>query len=145
MTLEQLQKDMIAAMKAGDKNRKEVISSLVSAVKKAGIDNGCKDNITEDLVAQVLLKEQKTAKEMIDTCPASRTDLLDKYNYNFGVISEYAPKLVTDPEEIKAMIAAALDEQGLEYIKKNKGVVMKALKGRADMAVVNKVTGEILA
>lgn len=145
MTLEQLQKDMIAAMKAGDKNRKEVISSLVSAVKKAGIDNGCKDNITEDLVAQVLLKEQKTAKEMIDTCPASRTDLLDKYNYNFGVISEYAPKLVTDPEEIKAMIAAALDEQGLEYIKKNKGVVMKALKGRADMAVVNKVTGEFLA
>lgn len=145
MTLEQLQKDMIAAMKAGDKNRKEVISSLVSAVKKAGIDNGCKDNITEDLVAQVLLKEQKTAKEMIDTCPASRTDLLDKYNYNFGVISEYAPKLVTDPEEIKAMIAAALDEQGLEYIKKNKGVVMKALKGRADMAIVNKVTGEFLA
>lgn len=145
MTLEQLQKDMIAAMKAGDKNRKEVISSLVSAVKKAGIDNGCKDNITEDLVAQVLLKEQKTAKEMIDTCPASRTDLLDKYNYNFGVISEYAPKLVTDPEEIKAMIAAALDEQGLEYVKKNKGVVMKALKGRADMAVVNKVTGEFLA
>ena len=145
MTLEQLQKDMIAAMKAGDKNRKEVISSLVSAVKKAGIDNGCKDNITEDLVAQVLLKEQKTAKEMIDTCPASRTDLLDKYNYNFGVISEYAPKLVTDPEEIKAMIAAALDEQGLEYIKKNKGVIMKALKGRADMAVVNKVTGEFLA
>lgn len=145
MTLEQLQKDMIAAMKAGDKNKKEVISSLVSAVKKAGIDNGCKDNITEDLIAQVLLKEQKTAKEMIDTCPASRTDLLDKYNYNFGVISEYAPKLVTDPEEIKAMIAAALNEQGLEYIKKNKGVVMKALKGRADMAVVNKVTGEFLA
>ena len=145
MTLEQLQKDMITAMKAGDKSRKEVISSLVSAVKKAGIDNGCKDNITEDLVAQVLLKEQKTAKEMIDTCPASRTDLLDKYNYNFGVISEYAPKLVTDPEEIKAMIAAALDEQGLEYIKKNKGVVMKALKGHADMAVVNKVTSEILA
>lgn len=145
MTLEQLQKDMIAAMKNGDKNRKEVISSLVSAVKKAGIDNGCKDNITEDLVAQVLLKEQKTAKEMIDTCPASRIDLLDKYNYNFGVISEYAPKLVTDPEEIKAMIAAALDEHGLEYIKKNKGVVMKALKGRADMAVVNKVTGEFLA
>ena len=71
MTLEQLQKDMITAIKTGNKNRKEVISSLVSAVKKAGIDNGCKDNITEDLIAQVLLKEQKTAKEMIDTCPAS--------------------------------------------------------------------------
>ena len=145
MTLEQLQKDMIAAMKAGDKSRKEVISSLVSAVKKAGIDNGCKDNITEDLVAKVLLKEQKTAKEMIDTCPASREDLLEKYNYNYGVISEYAPKLITDPEEIKSIIMATLNGQGLEPIKKNKGVIMKALNGRADMAVVNKVTGEILA
>ena len=145
MTLEQLQKDMIAAMKAGDKSRKEVISSLVSAVKKAGIDNGCKDNITEDLVAKVLLKEQKTAKEMIDTCPASRKDLLEKYNYNYGVISEYAPKLITDQEKIKYMIVATLNEQGLETIKKNKGVIMKALNGRADMAIVNKVTGEILA
>ena len=35
MQFEQLQKDMIAAMKAKDKPRKEAISSLVSAVKKA--------------------------------------------------------------------------------------------------------------
>ena len=34
MTIEQLQKDMIAAMKAHDKERKDAISSLVSAVKK---------------------------------------------------------------------------------------------------------------
>ena len=40
MQMEQLQKDMIAAMKAKDKPRKEAISSLVSAVKKAAIDAG---------------------------------------------------------------------------------------------------------
>ena len=34
MQMEQLQKDMIAAMKAKDKPRKEAISSLVSAVKR---------------------------------------------------------------------------------------------------------------
>ena len=49
MTLEKLQKDMIAAMKARDKERKDSISSLVSAVKKVGIDNGCRDNIPEDI------------------------------------------------------------------------------------------------
>ena len=42
MEIEQLQKDMIAAMKAKDKPRKEAISSLVSAVKKAAIDQGCR-------------------------------------------------------------------------------------------------------
>ena len=45
MQMEQLQKDMIAAMKARDKVRKDAISSLVSAAKKAAIDEGCRDNI----------------------------------------------------------------------------------------------------
>ena len=35
MTIEELRKDMVAAMKAKDKERKEAISSLVSAAKKA--------------------------------------------------------------------------------------------------------------
>ena len=38
MTLEALRKDMVAAMKAKDKTTKEAVSSLVSAVKKAAID-----------------------------------------------------------------------------------------------------------
>ena len=45
MTLEKLQKDMIAAMKARDKERKDSISSLVSAVKKVGIDNGDRKSV----------------------------------------------------------------------------------------------------
>ena len=47
MTLEILQKEMITAMKAGNKLRKEVISSLISTVKKTAIDEKCKDNITK--------------------------------------------------------------------------------------------------
>lgn len=40
MTLEALRKDMVAAMKAKDKTTKDAVSSLVSAVKKAAIDEG---------------------------------------------------------------------------------------------------------
>lgn len=69
MQLETLQKDMIAAMKARDKARKDSISSLISAVKKVAIDEGCRDDIKEELVDRVILKELKTAKEQIDTCP----------------------------------------------------------------------------
>ena len=47
MQMETLQKDMIAAMKARDKVRKEDISTLVSAVKKVAIDEGCRDDIKE--------------------------------------------------------------------------------------------------
>ena len=55
MKLETLQKDMIAAMKAKDKEKKDSIATLVSAVKKAGIDAGCREDIPEDMVNQAIL------------------------------------------------------------------------------------------
>ena len=63
MQFETLQKDMIAAMKARDKVRKDAISTLVSAAKKAAIDEGCRDDIKEELVNRVILKEMKSVKE----------------------------------------------------------------------------------
>ena len=65
MTLDFLQKEMIAAMKNKDKVRKDVLSSLVDAVKKATITNKGRVEATEELVMTVLLKEQKTIQEMI--------------------------------------------------------------------------------
>ena len=140
MTLETLQKEMIAAMKAKNKMRKDTISSIVSAVKKAAIDNKCKDNITEELVNTVILKEQKTMQEMIDTCPADRTDLLTEYKEKMTIITEFAPKLLTDPDEIKTFI----EETGIELVKANRGQIMKALKGKADMKIANGVVGGML-
>ena len=49
MDIELLRKDMVAAMKAKDKPRKEAISSLISAVKKVAIDEGCRDDISQEL------------------------------------------------------------------------------------------------
>ena len=43
MELEALRKDMVAAMKAKDKVTKEAVSALIAAVKKAAIDEGCRD------------------------------------------------------------------------------------------------------
>ena len=63
MQMEQLRKDMMAAMKARDKERKDAISSLVSAVKKNAIDAGCRDDIPEDMVNATIMKELKTVQE----------------------------------------------------------------------------------
>lgn len=148
MTLEVLQKEMIVALKAGDKLRKEVVAGLVDAIKKAGIDKQCRDNIPESLVNTVLQKEQKTMQEMIDTCPADRTETLALYKSKMEIIKEFAPQLLTDPGEIKEKVLALLASAGLEATKKNKGQVMKtvmpAFKGNADMGVVNKVISEVL-
>lgn len=61
MTFEALHNDMVKAMKARDKARKDVISTLIADVKKAAIDAGRREDIPEELVDQVILKSKKTA------------------------------------------------------------------------------------
>lgn len=72
MTLEQLQQDKIQAMKNKQPIKKEVLSSAIGAIRNAAIAKQCKDNITEKLVDEVLLKEKKILQEQIDKCPAER-------------------------------------------------------------------------
>lgn len=148
MKLETLQAAMIAAMKNKDKERKDTLSSLIGAIKKVAIDKKCKDNITEDLVDEVILKEKKIVQEMIDTCPEERTDLLKQYTERLKVIDEFAPVLMTNEEEIKNVISTLLSNNQIEATKTNKGQIMKTvmpvLKGKADMKIVNTVIGEML-
>ena len=143
MKLKDLQDAMIAAMKAKDKARKDSISALVSAVKKAGIDAGCRDDIPEDMVNQVILKEMKSVKEQIDTCPSSREDLLAEYKARYEVMGEFAPKLLS-AEEVKEILTSKFSEV---LATKNKGMIMKTvmgeLKGKADGKVINQVVAEL--
>lgn len=141
MTLDFLQKEMIAAMKNKDKERKNTISSLVQAVQKFGIDNKCKDNITEAQIDAVILKEKKTVQEMIDTCPSDRVETLKEYKTKLAIINEFAPSLMDNEEDIKKFI----QKTGLELIKSNRGKIMAALKGKADMKVANKVVGSMIS
>lgn len=143
MQIEKLQKDMIVAMKAKDKVRKEAISSLVSAVKKVAIDEGCREDIKEELVDRVILKEMKTVKEQIDTCPAERVDLKEEYLERFNIIKEYAPSMMSE-EEVKALI---MEKFADVVATKNSGQIMKAvmpeLKGKAEGKLINQVVANL--
>jgi len=143
MQMEQLQKDMITAMKARDKVRKDAISSLVSAVKKVAIDEGCRDDIKEELVNRVILKEVKLVKEQVDTCPDDRVELKTGYLATYEIIMEYAPAMMS-VEEVKSYIH---DKFSDAVATKNKGMIMKGvmadLKGKADGKVINEVVGEL--
>ena len=150
MTLEKLQTEMVAAMKSRDKTRKDTISSLICAVKKAAIDEKCRDNITEDLVDRVLIKEKKTMQEMIDTCPADRSSTLEEYKQKMDIINEFAPQMMSE-DEIRAFVEEELISMtsvNADISPKMKGQIMKnispVLKGKADMKMVNKIVSEML-
>lgn len=139
MTLEILNKEIINAMKSGDTTKRDTLRGVVSNIKKAAIDKKQRDNITEALVDEILLKEKKTLQEMIDTCPTDRVETLADYKAKMQVIGCYVPKLITDAEEIKALIREICKNQ--EFSMK---AVMPQLKGKVDMKVANQVIKEML-
>ena len=143
MEFKKLQSDMVAAMKARDKARKDTISSLISAVKKLAIDEGKRDDIPEELVDRAIIKEEKTAQEQVDSCPADREDLKAEYQSRLDVIKEYAPKMMS-PEEIEEVLKTQFADV---IATKNKGQIMKAvmaeLKGKANGKDINQIVGKL--
>ena len=143
MKIDDLRKDMVVAMKEKNKQKKDAISSLIDAIKKVAIDQGVRDNITDELVDKVILKELKSCKEQIDSCPQDRTELLNEYKMREEYIKQYAPKLLDKNEILKI-----INEKFKEIVEtKNKGQIMKTImpefKGKADGKVINEIIEEL--
>lgn len=140
MTLETLQEELYIAMKEKNKIKKAALTSAIDAVNKASITATGRLPITEELVDMVLLKEVKTLKEMIDTCPADREDLLNEYEHRLAAIKVFAPQLITDKADIEKLVKSL----GIELAKGNRGLIMKELKGKVDMKIANQIVGGML-
>lgn len=132
---------MVEAMKAKDKDRKESLSMLLSALKNAEIDK--RSPLTEDEANAVIKKELKQTKETMDTAPADRTDIIEEARKRMEVYQEFAPADLT-VDQITEIINGVLKELEMEApTAKDKGRIMKVLmplvKGKADGKVVNEV------
>lgn len=144
MLIEQIRADQIAAMKEKNAEKKLAISSLIDAAKKIVIDKGGdRVNIPDDIVTQVVLKELKTIKEQIDSCPADRTDLLEEFKRRYEYVNAYAPKLMSKEEILKL-----INDKFADVVAgKNKGLIMKnimpELKGKADGKLINEIVEEL--
>ena len=144
MLIETLKKDMMEAMKEKNQEKKNAISSLVDAAKKIVIDKGGdRVNIPDDIVISVILKELKTIKEQIDTCPADRQDLLTEFKNRYAYVEAYAPKLMSKDEIMKL-----INDKFADIVaSKNKGQIMKnvmpELRGKADGKLINEIVEEL--
>ena len=145
--IDEVRSAMMAAMKAKDKERKDALSALLTALKSKAIDK--RADLTEEEETQVILKEIKQLKETIEMTPADRTDILAECNSRLAVLEEYAPKMM-DEEEIKAVVSEVLASLGLDApTAKEKGKIMKELmpkvKGKADGKLVSEVVASFLS
>ena len=80
---------MMQAMKDKNKERKESLSMLLSALKNKAIDK--RADLTEEEENAVVLKEIKQCQEAIDTAPAGREDVIQENTARIAVYQEFAP------------------------------------------------------
>jgi uncharacterized protein YqeY len=125
--LDQVQKDIVSAMKAKDEGRLSALRMVKTALKKQEVD-GMKplDEPAEMAVMNTLLKQRRESADVFRK--NAREELAIKEEAEIQVIEAYLPA-VPSAQELEAAVAAALTETGATSAKQM-GLVMKAAQAK---------------
>jgi uncharacterized protein YqeY len=143
--IEIVRAEMVKAMKARDKGRKDALSALLTSLKNVAIDK--RADLTTEEENAVVIKEIKQLKETLESSPIDRIDIIEECKLRIAVLNEFAPLFFTE-EEIKKIIGEVLTQLEItEPAAKDKGNIMKELmprvKGKADGNVVNELVAAL--
>ena len=108
--IETVRAAMMQAMKDHDKERKEALSLLLSALKNKAIDK--RADLTEDEENAVVLREIKQCQESIEQANG-REDIIAENTLRMKVYQEFAPKMMSE-DEVEAEVTAVLAEKGVK-------------------------------
>ena len=145
MLKEQLQKDLLDAMKNKDKDKLNTLRSVKGAVQLEVINNKKEEN--DELILEVISKQIKMRNESIKEFEkANRKDLIQSYEKEIEILKKYMPKELS-AEELNEIIDEVFEIIKPESIK-DLGKVMKELtpkvKNRCDMSKLNSILREKL-
>jgi hypothetical protein len=125
--IDQVQQEMVAAMKSGDAARLSALRMLKAALMKLKVDSPKPiDEAAEIGVLKNLIKQRVDAAEMFRT--AGRAEQAEKEETEKAMLESYLPAGASE-EEVDAAVAAALAETGATSIKQM-GVLMKAVQAK---------------
>lgn len=138
---EQINIDLKAAMKSGDKPRLDTLrllrASMIDLTKRGG-DGG----ITPEEELAVLMAAMKKRKEAIEVYEkAGRLELAQQERIELDIISSYLPKQLS-AEEAASIIQRIITETGASSAKdfgKVMPLAMKELKGKFDGKLVQEL------
>ena len=149
MALEQqIQQDIMAAMKAHDYVRTNAVRSIKSAILLAKTAEGGKKELEDaDIIKliQKLIKQRKEAAEQY--VAAGRQELADNELAEAKVLEEYVPRQLT-PEEITERVREIIAQVGASApsdMGKVMGVASKQMAGLADGRTLSTIVRELLA
>ena len=139
---DQLQADLNASRKAGDKLVTLVLGTLLADVKNRRIE--LRRDPTDDEVVDVLRKGIKRRRESVEMyTKAERRELAEKEQGEIAILERYLPPAV-DEGEVRAAVEAAV-AGGAGQIGAVMGKVLPQFKGRVEGSVINRIAREVLA
>lgn len=133
MLRDQLQKDQLAALKSGEKEKLSALRYIVSQMKYKEIEK--QGELTEEELVSLIRKQIKELNESIESAKkASRQDLIDENQRQIEIYKAYLPAEISD-EELESEVKK-LAEANADAISKNAkaiiGIAMGSLKTKAD-------------
>lgn len=143
--VEKLQKDMIDAMKAHEKEKLTVIRMIKAAMTQERIDHKREEN--DELLVDVVNKQIKMRKDSITEFEkGGRQDLVDKTQAEIDILMNYLPEQFSHEKVLQIIdeIFSQVKPQSQKDMGKVMGVAQAKLKGRADMKEVSSIIKERL-
>lgn len=145
---EQIQKDIMASMKAHDQIRLNAVRSIKSAILLAKTSEGAKENLEDADVIKLIMKLAKQRKESAEQYKAAgRPELAGNELAEAAVLEEYLPKQLGE-EELEARlkeIIAGLGASSPADMGKVMGAATKQLAGLADGREISTLVKKLLA
>jgi uncharacterized protein len=142
--VDQIQKDIVTAMKAKDEARLSTLRMVKSALQLRQVEKMAPlDDKESQAVLATLIKQRKESVEQFTK--GGRQEMADKEAAEIGVIESYLPKAASE-DEVVAGVKAVIGEMGSPTMK-DMGTVMKTAMARfqgADMRVDGKMVSEIV-
>ncbi|MDD3241724.1 MAG: GatB/YqeY domain-containing protein [Bacilli bacterium] len=144
--VETLDKEIIEAMKAHEKDKLVVLRTIKATLKQELIDN--KKEINDESLIDVVTKQIKQRNESIkEFAKGNRSDLIEKTESEIKILEEYLPEQLSK-EEIDKIIDDIFKEVKPES-QSDMGKIMKEatpkFKGKANMQEVSLIIKEKLS
>jgi len=125
--LDELQKDLVAAMKAKEEARLSAIRMIKTALQKATADSPKPlDDAAEQQILKILVKQRIDAAEMFRK--AGREEQALKEEAEKKIVESYLPAAASE-EEMLSAVDSAIAETGA-VTAKQMGLVMKAVQAK---------------
>jgi uncharacterized protein len=142
--VDQIQKDIVAAMKAKDEARLSALRMVKSALQLKAVEKMSPlDDKESQAVLATLIKQRKESVEQFTK--GGRQEMADKEAAEITLIETYLPKAASEAD-VAAGVKAVIAEMGAPTMK-DMGTVMKNVMARfqgADMRVDGKMVSEVV-